>query len=160
MKLHSIQLATGGLLICASAFAHEYKAGDLVIQHPHARATVPGQASGGAYIGLENTGKDSDTLVSANSPVARSVELHTMSMQGDVMRMRQVQEIELKPSAKIVMKPGDGYHMMLLGLNRELKAGDKFPLTLNFAKAGKVEVTVHVDSKDAKPAETMMAPAR
>jgi copper(I)-binding protein len=76
--------------------------------------------------------------------------MHTMSMDGNVMKMREVSSIELKPSVKVSMKPGDGYHIMLIGLKQPLKIGDKFPLTLTFEKAGKAEVTVWVEDKDQK----------
>jgi copper(I)-binding protein len=150
MSLRSPLILFAALLISASINAHEYNLGELRIQHPYARTTVAGQPSGGAYLTLENTGKSVDTLVSASSPVAKAVELHIVAMDGEVMKMREVPGIELKPAAKIAMKPGDGYHLMLVGLKQELKAGDKFPLALTFQKAGKVEVSVYVEERDAK----------
>jgi len=135
---------------CTSTQAQEYKLNGLHINHPYARATVANQPSGGAYLTIENKGKAADRLIAASSPVAKKVEIHTMSMEGDVMKMREVGGIDLKPAAKVEMKPGDGYHLMLLGLQKPLKAGEKFPLTLTFEKAGKTEVSVVVqDKKDA-----------
>jgi copper(I)-binding protein len=64
-----------------------------------------------------------------------------------------VSDLELKPSTKTELKPGDGYHLMLVGLKQPLKAGDKFPVTLSFEKAGKVEVSVWVEDKNAKAAD-------
>jgi copper(I)-binding protein len=148
------------LLLASTAFAahaHDYKAGDISVGHPYARPTVPNQPAGGAYVSLENKGKTPDKLVGASSPVARSVEIHTMAMENNVMKMREVPGIELKPAEKTVMKPGDGYHLMLMGLKQALKAGEKFPLTLQFEKAGKVEVSVLVEDKNAKDAMTMPA---
>lgn len=145
-----ISLAAG-LSINSAALAHEYRAGDILIGHPYARATMPGQTSGGAYLTLENKGKQNDTLISVQSPAAQSAEIHTMSMTADhVMRMREVGSIELKPQEKIVMQPGDGYHIMLLGLKAPLKAGDKLPLTLTFKKAGKVEASISIEDNKAK----------
>lgn len=78
-----------------------------------------------------------------------------MSMTTDnVMRMREVSSIELKPQEKIVMQPGDGYHIMLLGLKAPLKAGDKLPLTLTFKKAGKVETSISVEENKAKKTDS------
>jgi copper(I)-binding protein len=151
MQLRSI-LALAALAIAAAANAHDYKAGELTIAHPYARATVPNQPTGAAYMTIENTGKDADKLLAASSPVAKSVQIHSMSMQGNVMKMREVSDLELKPSTKTELKPGDGYHLMLVGLKQPLKAGDKFPVTLSFEKAGKVEVSVWVEDKDAKAA--------
>jgi copper(I)-binding protein len=156
MHFRSIITLAAALAISASAAAaHEYKLGDLRIIHPHARPTVPHQPSGAAYIGIENNGKNADKLIAVTSPVAKTAEIHSMSMQGNVMKMREVENIDIAPSAKIQMKPGDGYHIMLIGLNQPLKPGDKFPLTLTFEKAGKLDVSVSVDDKDkkAKPAQ-------
>lgn len=143
--LRSITLFTTSTLLAASAFAHDYKAGDIYVDHPYARATVPGQTSGGAYITLENRGNGADALIAAQSPAAQSVEVHTMAMTDNVMRMREVSAIDIKPKEKIVMQPGNGYHLMLIGLKAPLKAGDKLPLTLTFQKAGKVETSITVE---------------
>jgi len=135
-------------LVFASAVqAHEYKLGDIQIDHPFARATVPGQVSAGAYVSLENKGTVDDKLIKADSTsVANSVELHKMEMKGDVMKMVEVDSIVLKAGEKIKMKPGGGYHLMLMGLKQPLKAGDKFPLTLYFEKAKKIDVMVKVEA--------------
>lgn len=138
-----------GLALSLAAQAHEYTIGDLEIGHPWARPTVPGQPSAGAYLSIENKGNASNKLVSIASPVAKSAEVHTMSMQGDVMKMREVGSIDIKPKEKIAMQPGNGYHIMLIGLSKPLKIGDKIPLTLTFEKGGKLEVSVYVE--DRKP---------
>jgi copper(I)-binding protein len=140
-------------LITASAYAHEFKLGDIQIDHPYARATVAQQTSGGAYFGLENKGKQDDKLIKVSSSVAKSVEIHTMEMAGDVMKMREVDQIELKAGSKISMKPGGGYHIMLIGLNQTLAAGDKFSMTLQFEKAGKIDVVVVVEAATPAPME-------
>ena len=125
-------------LAFAAGFAHAQAAVDSAF----ARATVGKQANGAAYLQL--SAKADDTLLSASAPVAAKVEIHTMSMEGDVMKMRAVESIDLKAENTISMKPGQGPHVMLFGLKKPLKAGDKFPLTLNFRKAGAVEVSVEV----------------
>lgn len=136
--------------LCATAAAHDYTAGAIQIDHPYARATVPGQPSGGVYMTLENTGKTADRLIAAATPAAKKAEIHTMSMDGNVMKMREVDGVELAPAAKVAMAPGNGYHVMLLGLTQQLKAGDQLPMTLTFEKAGKVEVSVTVQALQAK----------
>jgi copper(I)-binding protein len=148
MHSRSLISFTAALLVSAVAYAHDYNAGKLRIEHPYARATVSGQSSGAAYLTIENKGNNPDRLIAIASPISKAVEIHTMSMDGNVMRMREVSGIELKPSAKVSMKPGDGYHIMLVGLKQPLKIGDKFPLTLTFEKSGKAEVTVWVEDKD------------
>jgi len=139
------------LAFSTAVSAQDYQAGALHVDRPYARATVPGQPSGAAYMILENRGKDGDRLLAAASPVAQKTEIHTMSMDGNVMKMRQVAGIDLAPAAKVVMKPGDGYHIMLLGLKQQLKAGDTLPLTLTFEKAGKLEVSVPVQEVKQAP---------
>lgn len=148
MQLRSLLSFAVIALACGFVNAQEYKLKDLRLENPYARATVPGQPAGGAFVTIENTGKIADKLIAVSSPVAKSVQIHTMSMEGNVMKMREVPQIELKPSEKLVMKPGDGYHVMLIGLTKPLNAGDKFPLTLTFERAGKVEVSVTVQDRN------------
>ncbi|WP_019142073.1 copper chaperone PCu(A)C [Noviherbaspirillum massiliense] len=153
-------LSLGALLAAtATAHAHDYQLGELHIGQPFARPSVPGQTSGAAYLSIENRGKTGDKLIGAASPAARAVEIHTMSMEGNLMKMREAGEVAIAPSQKIVMQPGQGYHLMLLGLKQPLKAGDKLPLTLNFEKAGKTEVSVLVQDKDARAATMQEAGA-
>jgi|SRR6476661_3972037 len=139
-------------LLSGAVHAAGYRAGDISITDPHARPTVAGQPGGAAYLTLENTGRAADRLVGVSSPVAQSAQIHTMRMDGDVMRMREAGELPLAPAARVEMKPGMGYHIMLNGLKQPLQEGASFPLTLTFEKAGKVEVSVVVDGKNAMPA--------
>lgn len=146
-------LLAAALLITAAAHtaAHEFKAGAITIGHPWARPTAAGQPVGGGFMKFSNAGA-ADRLVAASTAVSASVELHTMRMEGDVMRMRQVDAIELPAGGTVELKPG-GLHLMLMGLKQPLKAGDTFPLTLRFEKAGEVVVTVNVEvPKAAAPA--------
>jgi copper(I)-binding protein len=146
MMLRSIFSTIALLTLSASACAHDYTQGTLQIKHPYARATVPGQAAGAAYVTIANGGPTADKLIALSSPAAKRVEMHTMSMDGSMMKMREVDAIAIQPAATIVMQPGDGYHVMLTGLKNPLKIGDKFPLTLTFEKAGQVTVSVWVEA--------------
>ena len=134
-------------LVAAVAFAHGSKIGDIEIGHPYAKPSLPGTTNGAAYFEtLENTGNSADRLLRAATPVATRVELHTMAVDAQgVMRMREIEGIALAPHAKISMRPGSGMHMMLIGLKEPLKDGARFPMTLEFERAGKVEVTVVVE---------------
>lgn len=149
--------AAATVLACGLALAagQAVAAGNITVSQAFARPTVPGQPTGGAYISIENKGKVADTLKSVSSPIAKSTEVHTMKMDGDVMKMREVGSIDIKPSEKITMQPGDGYHIMLMGLSKPLKTGDRFPMTLNFAKAGKINVDVAVEAPGDKTAGHM-----
>jgi copper(I)-binding protein len=129
-----------------TAIAHDYKAGDLVIDHPWARATAPQQANGAAYLTVTNDGGAADRLIEAQSPVAGRVELHTHEVDSEgVMRMREVDGIDLPAGETIALRPG-GLHVMLIGLGDRLVEGEAFALTLVFEQAGPVEVEVQVES--------------
>ena len=97
------------------------------VDAPWVRTTVPEQKSTGAFMAI--TAAKGGKLVAASSPVATSVEVHEMKMEGDVMRMRAVESIALPAGQRVELKSG-GYHMMLLGLKQPVKAGDSVPLTL------------------------------
>ena len=148
MKLHLIGAAL--LLVGAAALAHEYQAGTLTIGHPYARPTAPSQPTGGGYLKLVNKGS-ADRLLSASAPISASVELHSMRMDGDVMRMREVSAIDVPAGGSVELKPG-GYHLMFVGLKAPLAAGQRFPLKLKFEKAGEVTVDVSVDAPAAAAA--------
>jgi len=149
MRLHQTFAALAVGLALGTAQAHDFQLGPITIGHPHARATAPGQPTGGGYLTLENKGAD-DRLMSASAAVSPSVELHSMAMEGDVMRMRQVDAIDVPKGTKVELKPG-GMHIMFVGLKAPLKAGDRFPMTLRFQKAGAVTVQVTVEAVKAEP---------
>jgi periplasmic copper chaperone A len=128
--------------------AKEVQLKNLRIGHPFARATPPGAAAASAFMRVENAGKEADRLLRAASPVAGTVEIHEMTMDGGVMKMRAVPGIDIKPGALVTLKPG-GYHVMLMNLKEPLVAGKTFPMTLTFEKAGSVELTVEVEAMGA-----------
>jgi copper(I)-binding protein len=107
-----------------------------------ARPTVEGQAGGGGFLKITG-GSASDRLLSASAGVSKVVELHTMEMDGNVMRMRAIDAIAIPAGATVELKPG-GNHVMFMGLTQTLKAGARFPLTLRFEKAGEVKVEMQV----------------
>ncbi len=131
-----------------AASAHDYALKSLRIDHPFARATPPGAKAGGVFVTVENTGSQPDRLLSVSTPMAGVAELHEMSVDAGVMRMRDVAALEVRPGEKLQLKPG-GYHVMLSELRQPLKVGDKFPLTLKFQNAGAVEVSVWVEEMGA-----------
>lgn len=126
-----------------TAFAHDFTLGSIKIDHPWSRATVEGIPNGVAYFVLENNGDTDDRLLSAASPVAETVELHTHIKDGEVMRMRQVENIDVPAGETVALEPG-GLHVMLMGLKAPLQEGEMFPLTLEFDSAGTVTVDVLV----------------
>ena len=139
------------LLLAAALATHaqDAKLGAIQIDQPRTRATAAGQAVGGGFFKLTNAGP-SDRLVAASSPASKTVELHTMRMEGDVMRMREVEAIELPAGQTVELKPG-GLHLMLMGLKAPLKAGETVPVTLKFEKAGEVTVQLKVEAAGHNP---------
>ncbi|MDX3905256.1 MAG: copper chaperone PCu(A)C [Pigmentiphaga sp.] len=131
------------------AHAQDYSVGNLHISQPWARATVAGQPSGGGFLKLTNDGGD-DKLVAIRSEVSATAELHTMQMDGDIMRMRPVDGIALPAGQTVELKPG-GYHIMFMQLKAPLKEGSRFPATLVFQKAGEIRVDFKVEPPGAGP---------
>lgn len=138
--------AAACLPIALPATAHESKAGSIAIVHAFATPTLAGTTTGAAYItSLENTGEQPDRLLRASSPVAARVEVHTMVLDAQgVMRMRESDGLVLAPHTPLHMKPGMGVHLMLVDMKRPLKEGESFPMTMEFERNGKAEVTVVV----------------
>lgn len=132
--------------IIGAALADDYRAGDLEIDQPWSRTTAPQAQNGAAYVTVTNHGSTADRLIEARSPVAATVELHTHDVDSDgVMRMREVEAIDLPAGEVTALRPG-GLHVMLIGLENRLVEGEQFPLTLVFDEAGVVEVEVQVEA--------------
>lgn len=142
--------ALGVLLILGSspALARDYTLGTLRIEHPYARPTPPGARTGGAYLSIHNLGSNADRLLRVASPAAQSVALHSMTMEGNLMKMREVAALDIPGGATVTLGTG-GYHIMLTGLVHPLDVGDTVPLTLTFEKAGPIEVSAHVEAAPA-----------
>ncbi len=131
------------------AWAQDYTVGSLHIGHPWARATLKGATVGGAYLSVTNNGSTPDKLIEVTSPVAKQVSVHEMKAENGIMKMRPVQGgLEIEPGQTVTLKPG-GYHLMLEDLNKPLKEGERVPATLEFAKAGKVNVELAVEGMGA-----------
>jgi copper(I)-binding protein len=96
-------------------------------------------STGAVYVTLTNPSSQSDSLVSAASDAAQTVELHEVKNEAGVMKMRPVPRIVIPAGGKVVLKPG-GYHVMLLGLKHDLKVGEKVPVTLKFERGGELHI--------------------
>lgn len=135
-----IVAAICGALVLPPAFAHDFTVGSLKIAHPWARATPKGASVGGGYLTITNTGTAPDRLIGGSSDVARQLELHSMTMENGIMKMRPLAGgIEIKPGETIKFAPG-GYHVMFVGLKKALEKDQRVDATLEFSKAGKVKV--------------------
>jgi periplasmic copper chaperone A len=154
-KKTRIASATAALflaLFSISAIAHDYTVGSLHIAHPYAVPSAFAAQNGAAYIrAIANKGDAADQLLSASTPASQTVELHTMKMDGDVMRMREINLLPLPAKSEVTLRHDErganGYHLMLMKLSKPLNIGDRFLLTLKFEKAGTVEVMVVVQPR-------------
>lgn len=152
MTLRLLPLMATGLaatLFAMPALAHEAQLDDVRIAHPFATPTPPGAPNGGAYLDISVDGKSPATLIRASSPASDSVEIHDMTMHDGVMQMRPVEQLDITSNDPVRMRPGGGYHLMLMQLTSPLAEGDSFPLTLEFAQRGEIAVEVWVQSATA-----------
>ncbi len=137
----------------------------ITVTGPWARASSAMAVAGAAYMTIQNTGSAPDALIRASSPAARTTEVHeTVALEsaapsegtgmgspdpsasaapGGMMGMQPVARLEIPAGGTVELKPGS-YHIMLIDLTQELKAGDKIEITLTFEKAGQITVTAEV----------------
>lgn len=133
----------------------------LTVSDAYSFATAEGAKAGAAFMTIAYpTGGDivPDRLMAAETPVAGKAEIHTMTLDNNVMTMRQVESLPLPPTGSFQLKP-QGVHIMLMELKQDLKKGDTFPLTLTFAKAGAVKTIVTVRAPGDIPQQAGGEPA-
>lgn len=118
-------------------------AADLHVMQPTAPATPPQATTAAVYLMVHNAGAVGDRLIGASTPVAAKVEMHSVTFKGGVAQMRLVDGIDVAPGGMIEFTSGTR-HLMLSGIRQALKAGERFELTLKFANAGEIRVTVPV----------------
>lgn len=139
------------LVSTPSAFAHDAKVGDIEIGHPWTRATPPAAKVGGGYLTVTNKGDSADRLLGGSSAIASRVEVHNMEMTDGVMKMRPVPEgLEIPVGQTVELAPG-GYHLMLIELKEPIAEGDMVAVTLEFEKAGSVEVELAAGAIGSTP---------
>lgn len=132
------------LLAAGQAVSHEATSKGVTVAHPWARATPGGATVGVAFMEIKTETGIADRLLSASSPAAGRVEIHTHIKDGDVMKMRRVDSVALEPGQSRVLKPS-GEHIMMFDLKQPLNEGDLIKLTLIFEKAGAIEVEGSVE---------------
>ena len=128
------------------ASAEEYRLGDLVVKDPWAREMPPVSETGAVWFRVVNHG-GADQIVSVQSPFAERAELHTHELEDGVAKMRHLPSVEVPAHGDLVFEPGDR-HVMMIGLEEPLVAGESFPMTIRFAQAGEVEVQVRIRSSE------------
>jgi periplasmic copper chaperone A len=150
---HAIAAALALSLVAAPALAEGIKAGDLTIEKPWARATPKGADVGAAYVEIRNAGGDADKLTGGAADFA-NVEIHEMSMQGNVMQMRELKDgLTIPAHGDVKLTPG-GYHLMLTGLKHPLVKGESAKVTLTFERAGAVTIEFPVVGIGASGGDT------
>ena len=141
-----LRLTIAALLatVALAAQARDYKLGTLEIVNPWTRATPASAPSGGGFLVITNTGKTADRLIAVKSQTSGKVEIHEMKMDGNVMRMRELEKgLEIPPGGTVELKPG-GYHIMFMGLKAPFEKDTRVPATLVFEKAGSIDVELSV----------------
>lgn len=150
IRLKCILVATVAAMLTGPAIAADIKAGALQISTPWARATPKGATIGAGYMTITNTGTTSDRLMGGVTPVSDKFEIHEMSMDNGVMKMRpRSGGLEIKPGQTVTLNPG-GLHVMFVGLKAPLTQGQTFQVTLEFEKTGKVDVDYPVTAIGAR----------
>ena len=152
----ALSMLAFGLVLPERAQAHNHgtKVGAITIETPWAAATAPGAKVGAVYFDSMLNAGAADQLVSARSSVSETVEIHEMFMEGSVMRMRALTQVDLPTGVPVKWGRSSpkGIHIMLIGLKEPLQEGATIPLTLKFKQAGEVEVKVSVRSIKAQAA--------
>jgi copper(I)-binding protein len=149
MRYPAFVLAAAFSLSCGMAMAEDYRVGTIEIGNPWTRATPKGSAVAGAYMTISNKGTEADRLLGGSSPVAGQFEVHSMTMEQGVAKMRPVVGgLDVKPGETLELKPG-GFHVMLTGLKQPLEKGQRIKGTLEFEKAGKIEIEYSVEALGA-----------
>jgi periplasmic copper chaperone A len=137
-------IALGALAVGAAA--EDYTVGSIQVASPWTRATPKGSMIAGAYMKISNKGTAADKLVGGSTTVATRFEVHRMSMENGVMTMRPVEGgLEIKPGETVELKPGS-FHVMLMGLKQPLVKGQQVRGTLQFEKAGPVDIEYTVEA--------------
>ena len=149
MRTRIGNLLIGLTALWLPALAQADSAADAVdIDAPYARAVPPGQSNSAVFMTLHNNSEVDHALVAAESPVASTLELHTHIMEGEIMRMRPVDKIELPAASTVELRPG-GLHVMLIGLNQQLTPAQEVPITLIYQDGSKK--TVQAPARKAQP---------
>jgi copper(I)-binding protein len=150
MRLLTMLLSFSLALTTAfGASAQDTTKGDLVISAPWSRATPGGAQVAGGYLAITNKGLSAERLLSFKTDLADQPEVHEMTNEGGVMKMRPLAKgLVIPAGATVKLEPG-GYHLMFLKLKKPLVAGQRYKAVLVFEKAGPVEVEFEVRAMGA-----------
>lgn len=148
MKTLTLAAAAAILALSSVASAHEYKIGDLVIDHPMTFNTAATAKSGGGYLTVTNNGTTDDKLIGVKADFPK-VMLHTTEEKDGIARMMHVDAIDVPAGGSVALEPG-GLHVMFMGLGGDgFDVGEKIPATLIFENAGEIEIIFNVEERGA-----------
>ena len=139
MRFRSFAMAVA----LTALFGGSAVAGDITVSDAWVRASPMANGPAAIFLTITNGGSSPDRVVSAATPASRVTQLHSHTMADGVMRMRQVDGIDIPAGQSVELKPG-AFHIMLLDPVAALKEGDSVPVTLTFEHAGAISATAHV----------------
>ena len=142
-KLPYIMFALFSLLFSSHLQANSQASDEVTITDPYVRAVPPGQKISAAFLQLDNASDTMQSIVSASSPAAGVVELHTHIHDNGMMKMRRIEKIDIPAKGQTVLKPG-GLHIMLINLKNNLKPGQEVSVTLKFSDGSEKTFTAPV----------------
>lgn len=135
------------------ALAQSFEREHIKITHPWTRATPDGARVAGGFMKVTNTGPQADRLIGGTFVAAKRVEIHEMTMEGSVMKMRELARgLEIKPGETVELKPG-GFHIMFMDLTAPIKQGANLKGALVFERAGTIEVTYQIEAMGARSSQ-------
>ena len=133
------------LCLLSPAIAHEYKVNKLIIDHPIARETPPGIKVGAGYLSITNNSDQDEILISATGELAAEIQIHTIKVQNDIMKMVELTNgLTIPAGETVTLQPG-GLHLMFMSLKQQLIEGDEYSVNLKFKNAGEIEVLFNVE---------------
>ena len=127
-----------------TSFSHEYSFGLISIVKPHLRETPPSATVAAGYLKIKNNGNEPETLLGASSTLSKTIQIHEMKIENEIMKMREVPEgLVINPGQVLELKAG-GYHLMFFDLVRQVKEGQIHEIKLNFKNSGEILVPFKV----------------
>jgi copper(I)-binding protein len=143
--MRKLLVALALVMMPSFALSHEYKVGDLVVDHPAAKTTPKTAMAGAGYVTIINTGDVADTLVAVEADFDR-VEIHDTKVENDVASMFQIEGAVIAPGETLTFAPG-GKHIMFMGLGGDpFEEGEAFSGTLVFENAGRIDIVFNVET--------------
>ncbi|MEJ2211039.1 MAG: copper chaperone PCu(A)C [Anaerolineae bacterium] len=136
--------AAGPAIEAHDVWARPAMGGGMQSEAGSGMAGMAAAGTGAVFMRLTNDGGEADRLKGGRTDVAQVVEIHETVMEGDVMHMQMLADgLEIPARGEVMLQPG-GYHVMLIGMQRDLAVGDEFTLELDFEKSGTLAVQVQV----------------